>query len=88
MPKKNAFQSHRFVVVYRSEEREIEGVGEIWRGWVERVPDPRQRDLEGQLDERLSFTELSELPERVGTLITQAGRRSQQYPAKKRRSLP
>ena len=48
-------QSHRFVVVYRNEHREIEGAADIWRGWVERIPNPRQRELERQRAVRPAF---------------------------------
>lgn len=64
--------SHRFVVIYRREQREIESAAEEWRGWVERVPEPRQRALENQRMERLSFQHLLELPELINKLIEQS----------------
>lgn len=62
-------QSHRFVVVYRNEHREIEGAADIWRGWVERIPNPRQRELERQREDRLDFRNLSDLPHLIEMLI-------------------
>lgn len=65
-------QSHRFVVVYRSENRELENAAEIWRGWVERIPDPRQRELDKQNTERLGFQALSDLPHLIEELMDRA----------------
>ncbi|WP_372571757.1 hypothetical protein [Ruegeria jejuensis] len=65
-------QSHRFVVIYRCEPREIAGAAEVWRGWVERIPDPRQRAEAGQTEERLGFHELQELPALITRLMDEA----------------
>lgn len=65
-------QSHRFVVVYRNEAREIENAAEIWRGWIERIPYPRQRESDQQVEDRLGFQTLEELP----LLITRLMERS------------
>jgi len=67
-------QSHRFVVVYRLEAREIAEAAEVWRGWVERIPDPRQRAEAGQTDERLGFQNLDELPGLIARLMEHADR--------------
>ncbi len=75
-------QSNRFVVVYRAETREIEGADIVWRGWVERIPDPRQREIEKQEDDRLGFNMLSELPDLISRLIERSGKPSR--PAHKR----
>lgn len=73
MPSSRHRPSHRFVVVYRCEAREIDGAAEVWRGWVERIPDPRQRVEDGQSEERLGFTDLAEVPELMTRLIEDAG---------------
>lgn len=65
--------SHRFVVVWRCEAREIVGAAKVWRGWIERIPDPRQRFEDGQTEERLGFNDLDEVPERIRALIEDAG---------------
>ncbi len=65
-------QSHRFVVVFRNEIREIENAAEVWRGWVERIPDPRQREIGRQDDDRLDFQSLEELPALIGRLIARS----------------
>ena len=55
-------KSYRFVVVYRCEPREIPGAAGEWRGWVARVPDPREREMKGTEETRRGFLELEELP--------------------------
>lgn len=62
-------QSHRFVVVYRNEAREIANAAEVWRGWVERIPNPRQREIHRQDEDRLDFQSLEELPALIIRLI-------------------
>ena len=66
-------QSHRFVVVYRAESREIDGAAAIWRGWVERIPDPRQREMDRQKPDRIDFRDLTDLPDHMSTLMARAG---------------
>ena len=66
--------SHRFVVVWRAEDREIEGADLVWRGWVERIPDPRQRAEKGQTSERVGITDLDEVPDGIRSLIKDADR--------------
>ncbi|WP_344848126.1 hypothetical protein [Celeribacter arenosi] len=61
--------SHRFVVVYRAENREIHGAATIWRGWIERIPDPRQREMDRQKPDRIDFRDLTDLPRHIETLI-------------------
>ncbi|MFV0385051.1 hypothetical protein [Paracoccus sp. (in: a-proteobacteria)] len=72
MPHVRRNPSHRFVVVYRRETREISGAVEVWRGWIERIPDPRQRVEEGQTEGRLGFNELAEIPGLMMQLIDEA----------------
>jgi hypothetical protein len=61
--------AHRFVVVYRIETREIPGAAEVRRGWVERVPDPREVEA-GEADRsRFSFQALSDLPALITRMI-------------------
>lgn len=73
-------QSHRFVIVYRTETREIADAAVVWRGWVERVPDPRQIEAEQAEGQRLGFHALDELPGLIRALMDQSG--AQQRPAK------
>ncbi|MGI9507416.1 MAG: hypothetical protein ACR2RE_30605 [Geminicoccaceae bacterium] len=87
MAKAKILQSHRFVLVYRMESREIEGAADVWRGWIERVPDPRQREHGQQTEDRLGFHDLSELPGLVETLISRSETASASTPSK-RRSAP
>lgn len=65
--------SHRFVVVWRREAREIAGAAEVWRGWVERIPDPRQRVEDGLKEDRVGINALDEVPDRIRELIDEAG---------------
>jgi len=65
-------RSHRFVVVYRAETREIRDASEIWRGWIESVPDPRDSD-EDAVPQRLGFQSLEDLPRLIDTLIRRQG---------------
>lgn len=67
--KTSQIQSHRFVVVFRREAREIENATEVWRGWVERIPSPRQKEIDHQEDDRLDFQSLEELPKLIARLI-------------------
>jgi hypothetical protein len=64
--------THRFVVVYRLEAREIEGAAEVRRGWIERVPDPRALDAGEAERERLGFQALAELPDLIARMIDKA----------------
>ena len=66
--------SYRFAVVYRKESREIAGAGEVWRGWVERLPAPAERGRAGKRARRINFKDLSELPGLIRTLIEEARR--------------
>jgi len=61
--------SHRFVVVFRREAREIAGAPEVWRGWVERVPAPGELPPDQSGANRIGFRELAELPALIRTLI-------------------
>ncbi len=63
--------SHRFVVLYRREPREIDGASEQWRGWVSRVQAPGEEAGAGA-EQRVCFRELSELPAAVEALIQDA----------------
>jgi hypothetical protein len=65
-------RTHRFVVVYRMELREIAGAAEVRRGWVERVPDPRGLAAGEPERERLGFQTLAELPELIARMIDKA----------------
>lgn len=62
-------KSYRFVVVYRCEPREIPGAAGEWRGWVARVPDPRERETQGSEEPRRGFLELEELPGAIRKLM-------------------
>jgi hypothetical protein len=62
-------RTHRFVVVYRAEAREIDGADEVRRGWVERVPDPRAADAGDTERDRSGFRMLTELPELIESMI-------------------
>ncbi|MCH8168594.1 MAG: hypothetical protein IIC03_11805 [Proteobacteria bacterium] len=62
-------KSYRFVVVYRCEPREIPGAAGEWRGWVARVPDPRERETQGSEETRRGFLELEELPGAIRKLM-------------------
>lgn len=73
MPNFRQNPSHRFVVVYRCERREIDGAADVWRGWIERIPDPRQRVEDGQSEDRLGFHDLKEVPALMTRLIKDAG---------------
>jgi hypothetical protein len=63
-------ESHRFVVVYRREEREIPGARENWRGWVVRVPERKTAGEEAP--QPLWFIELDELPPLLRRLVDQS----------------
>lgn len=63
--------SHRFVVLYRREPREINGASEQWRGWVSRVQSAREQAA-GVEEQRVWFQELSELPAVMEKLIRDA----------------
>ncbi len=60
--------SHRFVVLYRREPREIGGAADEWRGWVQRVPEPTE-DVSADEGDRIWFGDLKELPGAVQSLI-------------------
>ena len=62
-------RAYRFVVVYRGEPREIATAGEVWRGWIERIPDPRSQAAGVELEERLSFQDLGDLPRLIRRLM-------------------
>lgn len=63
-------RTYRFIVVYRIEEREIDGAEEIRRGWVERVPDPRNAtDAETT---RVGFHDLGSLPGLIDKIVETA----------------
>lgn len=55
-------RSHRFVVVYREEAREIAEAEGVWRGWIEKVPDPRAADAGDGAPVRLGFVTVAEVP--------------------------
>lgn len=74
MASANELQSHRFVVVFRREAREIEGASEVWRGWIERVPAPGEPAPNEAGANRIGFGELAELPALIRTLIDRAAR--------------
>ena len=61
--------AHRFVVLYRTETREIEGAAEVRRGWIERVPDPRALEAGESEHLRLGFQSLDELPGLIARMI-------------------
>ncbi len=63
------FDQHRFVVVWRREPREIEGAASEWRGWVARVPDPRQREQTEQREERIAIRSLEDASGAMRMLI-------------------
>lgn len=65
-------KSHRFVVVYRAEAREIANAEEVRRGWVERVPDPRAVDAGDTTQDRQGFAKLEELPGLITEMIGRA----------------
>ncbi len=65
-------RSHRFVVVYREEAREIAQAEGIWRGWIEKVPDPRALDAGEATPLRMGFSALSELPDLMQRLMQPA----------------
>lgn len=62
-------KSYRFVVVYRCEPREIPGAAGEWRGWVARVPGPREREMKRTEEMRRGFLELEELPAAILKLM-------------------
>ena len=66
-------KSHRFVVVYRVEAREIAGAAEVRRGWVERVPEPRALDDGEPQPARRGFQDLEELPGLIGGMRVRVG---------------
>lgn len=68
MPAYRTAVSHRFVVLYRREPREIRGAREQWRGWISRVQSPEEQAA-GVEERRVWFHQLSELPEVIETLI-------------------
>lgn len=72
MPRGPLSPSHRFVVVWRSELREIACAAEIRRGWVERVPDPRALVAGKGPAQRVGFHQLDELPDVIAQLIDDA----------------
>ena len=61
--------AHRFVVLYRTETREIKGAAEVRRGWIERVPDPRRLEAGESEHLRLGFQALDELPGLIARMI-------------------
>ena len=63
--------SYRFVIVYRREPREIPGAAGEWRGWIARVLDPRERELEQREEARRGFLELEELPQVMRELMNE-----------------
>jgi hypothetical protein len=64
-------RSHRFVVVYREEAREIAQAEGIWRGWIEKVPDPRSLENGNATPMRLGFVAVSEVPDLMLRLMQQ-----------------
>ena len=72
MQRPSPARSHRFVVVYREDAREIAGAQGVWRGWVEKVPDPRTLDSSGTTAQRYGFLALTELPDLMVKLIAAA----------------
>jgi hypothetical protein len=64
--------AHRFVVLSRTETREIEGASEVRRGWIERVPDPRRLEAVESERLRLGFQQLDELPGLIARMIDEA----------------
>jgi len=77
VPQDSHIKSHRFVVVWRAERREIADAADVWRGWVERIPTPRQ-GASGQEAERIGLQALHDLPDAILSLIerTAAPRRA------------
>jgi hypothetical protein len=87
MPDHRPAQSHRFVIVWRLEPREIEGAAEVWRGWVERIPDARQREERGERQDRVGLSRLEDLPEQIAKLIARTGPSARdEHPASPSRS--
>ncbi len=64
---------HRFVVAYIQDAQEFEHPASEGRGWVTRVLGGSQRD-EG-MGERISFSELDELPDILRRLIERSQNR-------------
>ena len=62
-------RTHRFVVAYRIEAREIDGAEEVRRGWIERVPDPRAAEAGDSERDRLGFRALADLPGLIEGMI-------------------
>lgn len=62
-------RTHRFVVLWRFEAREIAGAAEVRRGWIERVPDPRAQEAGAERPERVGFSDLGELPALIARMI-------------------
>lgn len=64
--------SYRFIFVYRAEPREISGVKEKWRGWVQLVPNVFSNQEAGtSLHERRWLQTVDELPEVVCELMAE-----------------
>jgi hypothetical protein len=72
LPRASLSRSHRFVVVWRAETREIASAAEVRRGWVERVPDPRAQAAGEAAAQRVGFHQLDELPAVIARLIADA----------------
>ncbi len=83
MPRASASRSHRFVVVWRAETREIASAGEVRRGWVERVPDPRGQAAGEATVHRQGFQRLDELPAVIARLIADAEADGEARPARR-----
>jgi hypothetical protein len=71
VPRQAHPRTHRFVVVYRIETREIPGAVDVRRGWIERVPDPREVEADQADRSRLGFQELNDLPVLITRMIAQ-----------------
>lgn len=65
-------RSHRFVVVWRAEAREILGAAPVERGWVERVPDPRADEASGGRRDRQGLVRLEDLPGVIEAMMARA----------------
>ncbi|MGQ0564359.1 MAG: hypothetical protein ACT4OK_04730 [Gemmobacter sp.] len=67
-------RSHRFVVVWRAETREIAGAAPVERGWVERIPDPRAAETDGDARDRQGLVRLADLPGVIEAMMARAAR--------------
>jgi hypothetical protein len=64
--------SHRFVVVWRAETREIVGAASVERGWVERIPDPRSAEDQSRRRDRQGLLRLADLPGVIEAMMARA----------------